>query len=188
MLSVRVFDGDCESDAIDRLRHFTGLDGWACFGRVVRLLAKIARHRPDGVLDGVTPAELSTWGGWMGRTDVWADALLRSGILCRPAVDPHHHRRCTAKAPDRPGEPKRAHPPAELAVHDWDRRMGRIYREYLRDSRPGRQRVLLRPPPRGAATPPQREKTPPPRGTQARNRPPRGAEGETSRGAPRPPE
>src|SRR5690349_10260391 len=139
MLSVRVFATDFASDLVARLLHELGASSHLeVFGRIVHLYSQVSVHRPNGVLDGVTPAQLSTWAAWTGAADVFLEAALRAGLVCRPSVDPHHHKRCTARAPGRDGEPARAHPPAELAVHEWDRRMGRCYREFLRGSRPGR--------------------------------------------------
>lgn len=151
MLTVRVFFTDFASDVVARLAYELGYaDHFSVFGRACHFLSQVAHRRPNGVLDGLTAAQLATMAGWTGVADVFLEAALRSGFLCRPSVDPHHHKRCTARAPGRDGEPERQHPPAELAVHQWDQRMGRCYREFLRGSRPGRVSILLRPPPRGA--------------------------------------
>lgn len=151
MLSVRVFLTDYASDVVGRLTWELGAASpLEVFGRAVCFWSHVSDKAPSGVLDHFTPAQLASWACWTGAADVFLEAALRSGFLCRPSVDPHHHKRCTARAPGREGEPARAHPPAELAVHEWDRRMGRCWREFLRGSRPGRVSILLRPPPRGA--------------------------------------
>lgn len=151
MLSVRIFFTDYASPLVARLLHELGASSHLeVFGRLTHFYSQVARYYPSGVLDGATAARISMLAGWTGAADVFMEAMLRAGVLCRPSVDPHHHKRCTCKAPGRAGEPARQHPGAELAVHEWDQRMGRPYREFIRGSRPAAVSILLRPPPRGA--------------------------------------
>lgn len=150
-LSVRIFCTDYASPLVARLAHELGVrDHLAVFGQLCAFYSNVARYYPNGVLDGLYAPGIARLALWTGASDVFLEAMLRAGVLCRPSVDPHHHARCPARAPNREGEPRRAHPPAELCVHEWDRRAGPAYRDFVSDSRPGRRRFLLRPPPRGA--------------------------------------
>jgi len=154
MDSVRAFWSDTRANArIQELGRLLGLtDPYARLGLAWRFYLGVSKYHDDGVLEEhrgeLNPTHLAALAGWPGDPEAFFNALSGAWIICSPLTDPEEHARCTVRPPAPfEGGPRQPHFPASIAVHEWDRRMGRAYRrarEELRRKRKQRGADLPR--------------------------------------------
>ena len=75
MTWIRVATNLCESDRVLAVAGGCGISAEACVGFLVRWWGRIAEHRPDGDLTGMTDDALEVWAGWNGMPSVFATQL-----------------------------------------------------------------------------------------------------------------